>query len=699
MKRIEILAPAGGEEALTAAVRTGADAVYLGGEAFGARAAAHNFNREQLKAAVEYCHARDTAVYVTVNTLIKNREFPELINYIEYLCSCGVDSVIIQDIGLYSVISQTAPELRVHASTQMSIHNAAGVRFLESLNISRVVLARELSAKEMQEIAQAADIELEVFIHGALCMSVSGQCYFSAMLGSRSGNRGMCAQTCRLPFSAGEGSGYDLSLKDLSIVDKIAELEKIGIKSLKIEGRMKRPEYVAAAVSACVSQVNGEPLSQEKMDSLSAVFSRSGFTGGYFSGNLGADMFGVRRKEDVAGATQKLMSGLRGLYRGELSKVPVEFSLKHENGEYELTASDTEGRTGKACAEMEETARPIERERLIKQLGKTGGTPFYMDLKGDFIQAGTEVYLSIQSLNKIRRDALEKLLENRKKSKKIPFLKQNAEELKLSLSAENKTNRAIPREAFQLWGFFHELGQIPPNAYKLSKIGLPVSAELQAVVNAGLGPDRTILELPRVFFGKQAEDKLKKQIMAFANAGYNKFACGNLGAVQLCRELGVEVYGTFGLNITNSYAAEFLSKIGLKAVELSYELKSEEISGIASEIPKGLMLYGRQAVMITRNCPVKNRVKCSVCKGVHCLTDRRKVQFPVMCTERRYSQVLNSVPLYLLDKDVAGLGISFGIMRFTVENSVESGGIIDASLQGKAPAVDYTRGLFNRGVL
>ena len=314
---IEILAPAGGMESIYPAVRMGADAVYLGAEQFSARAGAQNFSRQELKEAVEYCHIRNVRVYLAVNTLLRDPELKTALSLAEYAASLPVDGFIVQDVGFASLLREAAPKIRLHASTQMSVHTPAGAAALYDAGFSRVVLSRELSLEEIKEIYNASPIELEVFVHGALCMSVSGQCYFSAMLGSRSGNRGQCAQPCRLPFSVEGGTGYDLSLKDYSIVSRLKELEAAGVTSAKIEGRMKRPEYVAAATAVCRYAADGKKIPEELAQKMEAVFSRSGFTQGYLTGELGRGMFGIRQKENVEAATSDVLKELRQLYKDE----------------------------------------------------------------------------------------------------------------------------------------------------------------------------------------------------------------------------------------------------------------------------------------------------------------------------------------------------------------------------------------------
>ena len=298
MSQPEILAPAGNEEQLRASVFAGADAVYLGASGFNARRRAGNFGDDALREAIAFCHERGVRVYVTVNILISDGELEELISLARLLNDAGADGVILQDLAAAAVFRRCCPQMRLHASTQMTIHNAAGMRALRELGFSRAVPARELELCELSALSGAAGLEVESFVHGALCMSVSGCCYISSMLGGRSGNRGLCAQACRLNFKA-RGREYALSLKDMSYIDRIGELSDAGVCSLKIEGRMKRPEYAAAAVNACVQARAGEPYD---LRNLQDVFSRSGFTDGYLDGRRDLSMFGYRRYEDVTAA-------------------------------------------------------------------------------------------------------------------------------------------------------------------------------------------------------------------------------------------------------------------------------------------------------------------------------------------------------------------------------------------------------------
>lgn len=682
---MEILAPAGGPEALRAAVFAGADAVYLGGPAFGARANAKNFSREELAQAVEFCHGRGVRVHVTVNILLKDQELEEALDFVRFLCGLPVDAVLVQDVGLFSLLRERAPQLPLHASTQMSLHTPQGVKLLWELGASRVVLARELSLEEIREIRQACPVELESFVHGALCMSVSGQCYFSALLGGRSGNRGSCAQPCRLPFAAPGGTGHDLSLKDLSFVEELGQLEQAGVCSAKIEGRMKRPEYVAAAVSACRRAAQGEAVPPQLLEDLQAVFSRSGFTKGYLTGERGASMFGVRRKEDVTGATEKVFSSLRGLYRGELARVPLSLTLTQEKGEILLQARDQEGREAVARGPVSEERAPLPRQRCIQQLEKTGGTPFYAAAV-EAPEAG--VSCGVSALNALRREALEQLLALRQEREPYPWREKS-----LGFAPHPRREGPLPLRAQ-----FRQVEQLCPQAKACREIVLPLETELsrlEELGRQGWGP--LLLDIPRALFG--TENRTAQKIEQCIAAGFDQFLCGNLGAVALVRALGGTAHGGFSLNVTNTASLDFLQDLGLASGEVSFELTARETARLGGTLPRGLMVYGRQALMLVRNCPLANSPKgCLHCRKPGCLTDRKRKKFPVVCRDGESAEVLNSVPLWLGDLEKELVSLDFGVARFTVENSVECGRVLDALFRGETPDFDYTRGLFHRGV-
>ncbi len=403
---IEILAPCGGEESLAAVLNTGADAVYLGVTSFSARRNAKNFTFGQLREAVRLCHISGVKVYVTLNTLVFDEELSDLAATASQVEEAGADGVIVQDPGAARVIRRAAPKLRLHASTQMTITSAAGAEFARKMGFSRVVLAREMSLKEIEQVVKNVDIETEVFVHGALCVCVSGQCLMSAVYGGRSGNRGLCAQPCRLDMTFGDRHNV-LSLKDLSIIEKLPELDRIGVTSAKIEGRMKRPEYAAAAVNACRDVLSGK---EPDMKTLKAVFSRSGFTRSYYDGTL-RDMQGIRTKDDVISANSAL-SGLKKLYEKPYKRHTVDVSLTVRKDQ-PLTASVT-------CEQhsfiyhtdiIPEKAlnRAITASELEERLRKTGGTIYEIGRAAVSLDDG--LMLSASAVNSLRRGIFAELDE------------------------------------------------------------------------------------------------------------------------------------------------------------------------------------------------------------------------------------------------------------------------------------------------
>ena len=695
MEKIEILSPAGSPDSLLAAVRAGADAVYLGASAFSARAAAKNFDDDALRQAAEFCHARGVKVYLAVNTLILQDELPQALALIQYACSLPVDALIVQDMGLVRLLRRCAPSLRLNASTQMSVTSPAGVRALAALGVSRVVLARELSLREIAEIRRGAGnrpIELEVFVHGALCMSVSGQCYFSSVLGSRSGNRGMCAQPCRLPFSVPGGTGHDLSLKDLSMIARIGELKSAGADSAKIEGRMKRPEYVAAATAACRLSADGEAVPPELTHNLSAVFSRSGFTTGYPDGRLGRDMFGIRSKEDVTGATKAVFSGLHELYREESPAVPVWFSLRVCAGEpVTLTARDEEGRLARASLLIppEPAAhRAVDEARCAEQLRKTGGTPFFArDIR---CEIGEGLALPVSRLNRLRRDVLEQLEMLRSHREPVPFSSPAPGDLFPG------PHHAGP---MRLRARFQTAGSVPDCARACELIYLPVSAPEQDFVSLGGRGFSVAAELPRGIFG--TEDALRKKLERLNELGFSGVWAGTIGAAALGREAGMTVHGGFSLNLVNTPALEWAREFGLADTELSFELTLEKAAALGGDLPRGLVLYGRLPLMLCRNCPGANAPGgCAKCGKNARLTDRRGTEFPILCGNG-CSEVLNSVPLYMADRIDEIRSQDFGVLRFSVENSVEIEEIFRNYLAlspVEKPKGQWTRGLYYRGI-
>lgn len=403
----EILAPAGSWENLTAALNTGADAVYLGLDRFSARKNAENFKINELESVSRLCHVSGVKIYLALNTLIFNEEIDELKEYITPVLKNNIiDAVIIQDLGVLSLIREIAPDVVIHGSTQMTITSVHGARILKKMGFKRVVLARELSLNEIKTINESVDIETEVFIHGALCVSVSGQCYMSALLGGRSGNRGLCAQPCRLDFNC-SGKNNILSLKDLSLIRNINDLKKIGVTSIKIEGRMKRPEYTAAAVTACYNARNNN-LNEDDIKNLKSVFSRSGFTNGYFTGRM-SDMAGIRTKDDVTSADIELLKELKKLFSNPFKRYTLDITIIIKKDTVIKCIGNCEKGQVKlyfAPAEKAESI-PINADQVVSQLSRFGGTIYNTGNIICFIDDG--LWLSIARINQFRREIIEKM--------------------------------------------------------------------------------------------------------------------------------------------------------------------------------------------------------------------------------------------------------------------------------------------------
>lgn len=689
---MEVLAPAGSMESLRAAVRCGADAVYLGGIQFSARANAQNFGEEELREAVRYCHGRGVKVYLALNTLLLEEELPKAVEAAAFAASLPVDAILVQDMGLLRLLKRLTPGLPLHASTQMSIHTPAGARALWEAGCSRVVLSREMSLSEIGEVSKAVPVELEAFVHGALCMSVSGQCYMSSVLGGRSGNRGLCAQPCRLPFSCEGGTGHDLSLKDLSMIRRMGELSRAGVVCAKIEGRMKRPEYVAAAVSACRRAADGEPVPGELTRNLEAVFSRSGFTSGYPDGKRGREMFGIRSKEDVEAASSQVFGALRGLYREEAQRVSLEMECSILLGEpARLTVHDREGRRVSALGEVPQAAltRPLDEERCRTQLTKTGGTPFRVERFS--LQLGEGLSLPLSSLNHLRREVLEKLLQKREERPPISLDKEALEGL-LQVSAHRAKTDTLPLRAR------FSSPDLPGEARSCELCYIPWETgpeDWERLRGEGFSLG---LEIPRGLFGMEraAGEKLR----LWKEKGFSHVWAGNIGSVRLAKEADLTVHGGFSLNAVNSLSLLWLSEQGLADAELSFELSLPQAYRLGGELPRGVLVYGRLPLMLTRNCPAANGpsgcLHCRKTGKIPWLTDRKGIRFPVQCTGS-CSEVLNSLPLELSDMLSSFRNLDFGVMRFTTESKKEQVSVLRRYFAGGAPEGEYTRGLSRRG--
>lgn len=643
---MELLAPAGNAAALRAAVQSGADAVYIGGKSFGARQSAENFTDDEIKAWTDYCHLYGVDVHVTVNTLVKERELRDLQSYVKQLNNAGVDALIVQDLGAAEIIKNTCPDLTLHASTQMSVTTPEEVRELEKLGFKRVVLARELCAKEIEHICKNTPLEIEVFVHGAICMCYSGKCLMSSILGGRSGNRGRCAQPCRLMYSLAEGhktaaEGYLLSPKDMALINDLETLQQIGVKSLKIEGRLKRAEYVSSVVGVYRKYLDmlysgdTKTASKQDMQILTDAFSRSGFTNGYLMNKLGVDMMSHKSPSGTGDTKYTDEAKARTAENANIRKIPVTIvgTLK-QNSPLEVVMYDREGHCVHAVGTLKsELAKnvPLSGERLEEQLQKLGGTPF---LCSDISVAAEDgITIPVKEINAVRRAAADALADDRKG---------------------------------------HKNGKV--TGYEIPSV------------------TRRVREKIEITAAVMTDEQRKAAIAAGADytVPFEPFS------------------GT--LNVFNSRTAEHFGKNGTVTLSPELNLHEIRELLQNTDVDAEIIAYGHIPLMIMKNCPVKETNHCQNGRNIYKLRDRKKEEFPIVCVGKSgdcKALLLNSKPLYMADKmkDLTNLQINGIRLIFTVENFSQCGKIIDEykrALNGEKienPMNDFTRGHFYRGVL
>lgn len=674
MSGTEILAPAGSLESLKAAVNCGADAVYIGGKQFSARQNAANFDNAELKQAADLCHLHNIKIYLTVNTIIFDNQVNEFAEFIKNAANAGIDAFIVQDFGAAEIIRNIVPDANIHGSTQMTIHSVKGAQLLKELGFKRVVISRELTEKQIQEIC-STEIETEVFVHGALCMCMSGQCYLSSLIGQRSANRGFCAQPCRLPYSVYKNPQFNgLSLKDLSLVNHLQKLSDIGVFSLKIEGRMKRPEYVAAAVCACRQSLNGQT---PDMALLRSIFSRSGFTDGYFTGKF-SNMFGSREKEDVI-AAKDILPDIRKKYSHEKKSGKLDFyaEIKKDNPVKLTVSDDCDSVT--VTGEIPETAikKPIDFTYLERQLSKLGGTIYQFGNLNADIDDGLS--LSAKTINALRRNAVEAL--------NLKSIKRNTPEyicVPLDIDPENKIESL--KEIRVRISNQNQLDAVS----EADRIIIPTNVFLN---NRYENISKIIIEPPRFIYN---EAEIFGVLKKCKSLGAEHLMCSNPAYIKIGKELGFKLHGDFGLNTANSYSLNFLKKMNFEDTVLSFEMKLKQISSLRKAISTGIIAYGYLPVMLTKNCPIKNEVGCEKCKKI--IFDRTGRANKIVC-HGNYTEILNAQALYLADRLEDLKNISFITLYFTDEGPDEIKKIIDEYRFGYSSKDNITRGLYYRGVI
>ena len=649
----ELLAPAGDMECLYAAVAGGADAVYVGGKRFGARAFAKNFDIDELSLAVRYCHLHGVKLYVTLNTLIEDKELAEAVEYAAELYRIGVDALIVADLGVVSAIRRQIPDLEIHASTQMSVHNSLGARAAAEMGITRVVPARELSLENIKSIVENSPCEIEVFLHGALCVCHSGQCLFSSLVGGRSGNRGECAQPCRLPFNNGK---YILSLKDLSLANHIGELIDSGVASLKIEGRMKSPEYVYT-----VTEVYRRLLDEHRSansaenDRLRRAFSRGGFTDGYFVGKTERGMTGIRSDEDKQDSKSLAVADI------SMRRLPVKATVKLRLDEPSEMTIIGAGKSVTAYGMTPVIAEnsPLTVDSVKARLAKMGNTNLSLSTDDIELILDENINLPPSALNALRREVAEKFEDVGRPLPDVEYKpSQRLRKVKPLTTAQFFSEEAY-LDALSL-------DEKALSAIDISFIPLFSSAESQRLSRA--------VYLPPVVM----EDEIEEVCNALQNAKNNGVMytlVGNIGQIELVKSFGFTAFGDFRLNITNSDTAEKYREIGIDHIILSPELTLPK----ARDIGGSLITYGRIPLMITERCFISENFGCEKC-GKSILVDRKGEKFPMKREFKHRNLIFNSIPTYMGDRpeELKNHRLYSHHMLFTTENGREICNIIKA---------------------
>lgn len=654
----ELLCPAGSPEALDAAIEGGADAVYLGGTTFNARMNAHNFGGDALRSAVLRAHSYGVKVYLTLNTLVGDREIPAALAAAEEAANAGVDALIVADLGVAAALHRTFPLLELHASTQASSHNSLSAQKLKEIGFGRIVVARETPAADLFETVKNSPLEIEMFIHGALCVSHSGQCLFSSLVGGRSGNRGECAQPCRLPFTCKKGGNtYPLSLKDLSLAAHVPALIESGVASLKIEGRMKAPEYVRDTARIWRRLLDERrAATPDEMRELASIFSRGGFTDGYWREKIDSKMLGVRSEDD------KSASRTRVPFSGITRKIPLDFAVRMKANEpISLTISNQE-RQVCVSGDIPQAAltAPLTAEHLERNLSKLGGTPY--SIASLAVEMDDGLMLPVSRLNDLRRRAIVEWEYNLapKKVEKVQYVAQK--------SPIGKTKMRSAR--------FYSPEQISPSSREFfDRIYLPLGKETTETDGVVLPP--VIFERDCAIIAEMLSQAVQK--------GVRYALVGNIGHIDLVRKAGLTPVGDFRFNVTNCESVCVLQEMGIDSVILSPELTLPQARDIKGDT--SLIVYGRIPLMTVEKCVIREIADCDTCaKDSAILTDRRGVRFPVLREWEHRNVIYNSLPTSMSDRQdqLAKAGITNQHFFFSTETPDEVDEVIRLWKKGEA---------------
>ncbi len=619
----ELLCPAGSRAALEAAIEGGADAIYFGGSLFNARINAKNFTDEDMRASIVTAHAYGVKCYLTLNTLVYDRELALCLEAAKSAYLAGIDALIVADLGVASAIHEYLPKLPLHASTQASGHSVFAANELQRLGFSRMVMAREASFYDIRTFCEQSDMELEVFTHGALCVCHSGQCLFSSLVGGRSGNRGECAQPCRLPFSVSGRDCYPLSLKDLCLAPHIPELIDAGVTSLKIEGRMKSPEYVLAVTSVYRRLLDERrAATPDELKYLEGVFSRGGFTDGYFTKRINSAMLGVRSESD------KNRTRTLDEFSGITRKIKLDMSAELKVGEPSVLTVRTDKRSVTVTGDTPVLAqnRPMTDDDIRKNLSKLGGTPYALGTLE--ISLGDNVMMPLSRLNALRREAISALGEAEERHAGEPPATRAP---KGARGASRTARFADPSQITEKTKKYFDILYLPLERY---------NGETNGVI------------MPPVIFDSERE-QVRSQLERAKKLGAEHILVGNIGHIELAREFGFSVHGDFRLNAANSGTVAALEALGIPDVIASPELSLPQLRDLGGNT--SAIVYGRVPLMLLEKCVISELGGCRDTKnaGKLCsagLTDRMGVTFPVLREGEHRNVIYNSIPTSMSDR-------------------------------------------------
>ena len=702
---LEIVSPAGSPESVVAAIQNGADAVYLGFNEFNAHIEANNFTYDEFGRALEYCRMRGVKAYLTLNTIVSDEELPIIAQQVKEASRYGIDAVIVQDLGVMQAVKDALPGMPLHTSTRMSIHNLEGVKMAAAMGFTRVVAARELSRKKISHICKYSPIEIEVFVHGSLCMSYSGQCYMSALTGNHSNNRGLCSMPCQLDYStAGHTIAYPLALKDSCLVRYLADIEAIGVTAVKIEGRPRRPEYSALVTGIYSRAIRGEKApTQESIRMLQKNFSRQGFTDGYYTEFRGPDMLGVREEEKRSDTA--LFSATRKSYlNGEFQRVPIRFVGSVKSGKrIKLAAADDRRNSAVVYGPVPEQSfhKELSTAVLQTELHKTSGTPFVCLGVKSSVDPGLTIPMS--AFTEMRREVFAEILEQRKKVRKriesdyYPSSSPVEEIVPNDYVIKQVTPPAITVSLSGADQLSEELEELCPKIIYIPITELDYeSPKLQSVVeNKKI---TTAVMLPRVIHDNEKK-KIARMLDRAVRIGIDNALVSNIGHIQFAKKFGMTVRGDFGFNVYNSETLYVLRKLGLKSATLSFELPFSGIRELSKPIDTELITYGRLPLMITESCIVRNSTEACTCDSFTGLVDEQGTLYPVEPDFGCRNVLLHSKKLFLADKrrTISSLGIWAERLYFTTENAIECVTVMKRYMgQSGFTPPGYTRGMYFR---